>query len=382
MNKPINYITTLFFIAIILFISACLDEYNPPEIANSDTILVVEGNITDTETTIRLTQTNNLGEQMLLPVENAVVKLENESSSFQFNLQPEGQGFYTAIASLNHNDKYRIHIQSEGDEYVSEFLSLLSTPPIDSVGWEDVDDKFQVQISTTGNENFSKYYLWKFEETWRYSSKYSSMFIYKDGKVLPRTADEQITTCWNTLSSTAIQIGTSINLNQNVVFKQPIHEIDPSQNLKLSTRYSILVKQYAISKEAFEFWDLLKKNTESVGTFFDPQPSQLPTNLRCINNPDKPVIGFLSASQEQMERMFVNRSELPFTNFAILPICDRDTISLDPIELSNAFSSGIRLITTSVVSGIQTVGYETMSRQCLDCRLLEDGGTTEEPSFW
>lgn len=383
MEGSINLYQVLSFLAIMIFMSACLDEYNPPEIVNSESVLVVEGNISDTGTAIRLTQTANLSEDVLIPVDNALVRIENEDGSFRFELSSGSEGFYNAIVPLAENDKYRIRIQAEGNEYVSEFLSLLPTPAIDSVGWESVDDRFQVHVSTQGDENSSRYYLWSFEETWMYSSRYPSFFIYRDGAPEPRTAEELISICWKTGSSTSIQIGTTINLEENVVSKQPIHVIEPTQNLKLSRRYSILVKQYAISKEAFEFWDLLKKNSESLGTFFDPQPSQLPTNLTCTNDPDKPVIGFLSASQVQEERIYVNRSDLPFRNipFATVSSCELDTISRDPEDLRMAFASGINLITFEIFDDTGLfVGYESAPRQCVDCRLF--GGTTEEPEFW
>lgn len=383
MDKSIFY-RLIFFLAVVPFLTTCLDEYNPPEITNSETVLVVEGNISDTETRIRLTQTSNLSEDELIEVNNARVILENENGGFSVELTPESKGFYGVTVPLDNADKYRIQIQTEGNVYASEYLALLPTPTIDSVGWESVDDRFQVHISTRGDENSSRYYLWSFEETWLYRSRLPSNFIYEDNMVVPRPRDEQINTCWSTEKSTSILIGTTINLSQNVVSKLPLHVIEPTQNLKLSNRYSILVKQYAISKEAFEFWDLLKKNSESLGTFFDPQPSQLPTNLTCISNPEKAVIGFVAASQEQQERIFVNRSDLPFRNipFATVSFCERDTIANSPQALQDKFASGTNLITFEIINMFsgQVVGYEGVTRSCADCRVF--GGTNQEPDFW
>ena len=112
MDKSINLYQILSFLAIIIFISACLDEYNPPEIINSKSVLVVEGNISDTETAIRLTQTTNLSDDVLIPVDNALVRIENEDGSFRFELSSESEGFYNAIVPLAENDKYRIRIQT------------------------------------------------------------------------------------------------------------------------------------------------------------------------------------------------------------------------------------------------------------------------------
>ena len=159
MDKSIFY-RLIFFLAVVSFLTTCLDEYNPPEITNSETVLVVEGNISDTETRIRLTQTSNLSENELIEVNNARVILENENGGFSVELTPESKGFYGVTEPLDNADKYRIQIQTEGNVYASEYLALLPTPTIDSVGWESVDDRFQVHVSSRGDENSSRYYLW------------------------------------------------------------------------------------------------------------------------------------------------------------------------------------------------------------------------------
>lgn len=384
MKKILSHWSTICIITTSIFITGCLDEFNPPEIANSETLLVVEGNISDVETNIKLTSTTPLGTDGLLPVDNANIQLESENTGSSNNLIPLGNGQYQLSATLGFNDKYRIRIETESDIYVSEFLELVSTPAIDSVGWEEVDDLFQVHVSTHDDSNQTRYYLWNFEETWLYRSRYTSNYIYGDSSLIPRRRDQRISTCWRTLSSTSILVGTTINLTEDVVFKEPLHRIVPEDNLKLSNTYSILVKQYALTEDAYNFWELLKKNSESLGTFFDPQPSQLPSNITCISNPDRQVIGFISASQEQQERIFVKRSDLPFRNIPFAPssFCEIDTIENIPAEITDQFSSGINLATNEILDMFtgRITGYESVPRFCADCRVF--GGETIEPDFW
>jgi len=377
------YFRSLIFLILVGTCFACLDEYNPPEVENSESILVVEGNISDSSSIIRLTQTANISEDRLIEVANARVVLENERGDFSETLQNNEGGIYKTQTLLNTNDKFRIQIQTEGNIYTTEYLAIQPTPPIDSVSWENVDDNFQVQVSTHDDNNDLQYYLWSFEETWLYRARFPSLFIYENDQIIPRSRDEDIFICWSSASSTSIQIGTTVNLEENIVFKQPIHVIEPINNVKLSRRYSILVKQYAISKEAFEFWQLLKKNSESLGTLFDPQPSQLTTNLTCINNPEKPVIGYVMASKEQQKRIFVNRGDLPFKNIPFTPniSCRMDTISLDPEDLRNEFASGTNLITFEIFDDAGGfIGYGSTPPSCADCRIF--GGTIEKPDFW
>jgi len=306
MANSLNRYQTTLLICIILFFISCLDEYNPPQIQNSERILVVEGNIGDKETNIRLSRTNNLSSNTPFPVYYARVILEKESDGTDKVLEMIGDGLYHAKEDLNIGERYRVLIQDGDYEYVSEYLELLETPQIDSVGWEDNVGLFQVHVSTHDKNNDTRYYLWRFKETWVYNVISNSDIYGGSGE------NREYEPCWTTEASTSVQIGTTINLTKDIIFKQPIHVIEPTTNLKLSKRYSILVKQYALSKEAYGFWQLLKKNTEGLGTFFDPLPSQLPTNITCIEDSDRPVIGFLSASSEQQKRMFVNKRDLPY----------------------------------------------------------------------
>ncbi|MEM1136300.1 MAG: DUF4249 domain-containing protein [Bacteroidota bacterium] len=376
------------FIFIILSLSplfGCLEEFTSPEIIDNSNILVVEGNIGDKETSIRLTRTSDLTADNGIIETNARVILEDENGTFNVDLIENENGVYSQTVSLDLSNRYKIRILTTGEqEYVSEALTILPTPTIDSVGWDATNGGVQIHVSTHDDINNTQYYRWTYEETWLYRSRRSSDFIYQDGQMRPRKRDEQIYTCWRTLSSNLINVGSSIGLTENVIFKQPVHFIEPTENVRLGRRYSINVSQYAISQEAFEFWELLKKNSESVGTFFDPQPSQLPTNLTCISDPETPVVGFLSASAVKEERIFISRADLPFRNIPLYntPICQIDTIPNDPEELEIAFNGGFNLPLVALLSlgSGQIFAYESSQRFCVDCRL--QGGTTTKPDFW
>lgn len=382
MTTQTYFSRAMLLIVISLFLSTCLDEYNPPEISQSESILVVEGNISDSNTRIKLTQSTKLSEDRLVELTNARVLLENETGTFSENLVNNSDGFYTTETSLDTNDKYRIQIQTEGEVYASDYLEILPTPAIDSVSWESVDDAFQVQVTTHDNTNDLRYYLWTFEETWSYRARYPSLFIFRDDQIISRTEEEEFFICYSSKPSSAIQIGTTINLDENVVFKQPIHVIEPTESVKLSRKYSIIVKQYSISQEAYEFWQLLKKNSESLGTLFDPQPSQLPSNLTCISNPQKPVVGFVIASREQQERIFVKRKDLPFSRIPFFQgfSCKMDTIDLDLESLREEFESSRKLVTFEIIVDGAFIGWGSTTPSCADCRF--GGGSTKEPDFW
>jgi hypothetical protein len=42
------------------------------------------------------------------------------------------------------------------------------------------------------------------------------------------------------------------------------------------------VYQYALTKDQYDYWTELKKNSEQLGTLFDAQPSQLNSNIHSM----------------------------------------------------------------------------------------------------
>jgi hypothetical protein len=99
-----------------------------------------------------------------------------------------------------------------------------------------------------------------------------------------------------------------------MISHQPVATI-PQNDEKISKRYSILVRQYALTKEAYQFHQILQRNTQQTGSLFDPQPSQLSTNLHCLTNPDQPVIGFISASSVEEKIIFIKHQEVNDWNY-------------------------------------------------------------------
>jgi len=54
--------------------------------------------------------------------------------------------------------------------------------------------------------------------------------------------------------------------------KEPVNFIATDQSDRLLIQYSILVSQYSISKEEYDFWNNLKQVNESGGDIFAKQP--------------------------------------------------------------------------------------------------------------
>ena len=80
----------------------------------------------------------------------------------------------------------------------------------------------------------------------------------------------------------------------------------------MDTKYSILVRQFPLDAESYTYWLSIQKNSQSLGGLFDLQPGQVNGNIHSVTHPGEPVIGYVSASGVQEQRIFIeNHNYLP-----------------------------------------------------------------------
>ena len=386
-----NYFKTVTGSAIMILLFAhCKQSYEPQLEAKNIKLLVVEGFLNSGQgpTTIRLSRTVNLKDTAIKPEPGAIVSVEGENGSI-FSLTGNTKGEYSiAQLILNNNVKYRLHIKTtNGKEYISDFIPVKYTPPIDSITWQRESNGVRLYANAHDQQNATKYYEWKFEETWEFHSAfYTSLKYIRNPStnavtgLTYRNADQSPDTtiykCWGIQNSSSIVVGSTEKLTADVVYL-PVQYIEPGSE-KLSVLYSMNLKQYAISKDEYLFLQKMKKNTEQVGTLFDAQPSELSGNIHCLTDPDETVIGFVEITQEQTKRIFISNSQVGGWNY---------NAGCFQIEIDNNLDSinkyGRDLIPTTA-SKIGPMGdivafYATFSDECIDCTLHR---TNKRPAFW
>ena len=147
-------------------------------------------------------------------------------------------------------------------------------------------------------------------------------------------------------------------------------------NSIIRTRYSILVKQYAQSLEAFTFYKILNKFSSSDNLFSQNQPGFFSGNLYSVNNNNEKVVGYFDISSVSSKRIFFNFSDffpdepLPpyFIDCSIFQIKDISKLTEDVINNKVIFHSLIPDELPNVVNAA-----------CGDCTKI---GTTTKPDFW
>jgi Domain of unknown function (DUF4249) len=381
--------TTLFLVNLLIW-CRCTDPYQPPALQQSYKYLILDGFLdadTDsTKFTLRRTETiANPATTILEPY--AYMQIEEEVTPDALYLYPlisHLDGTYTVDPGfgmvVDLSKRYRIHIwTNDNKEYISDFAPVKKSPAIDSISFKktnsSLQDGLQVYANTHDSENSTHYYLWTYDETWKYQSRFESGFVKVPGDIIRR--QDQIFRCYQTVSSSTILINSTTGLNRDLVSEFPLTFI-PFVSPRLSYRYSINVQQYALTEEAYSYWNTLKKNTEGLGTLFGPLPSQSVGNLKCVTNPNEPILGFFMASSKETKRIFIDSAsfEIPHQFDNGYQDCQQYRV---PLQEALTYPT-TDLFLFGIYQGIDLVAYEASSAYCSDCRL--QGGTTKRPSFW
>ena len=357
--------------------AGCVDPYRPPEIAAPNTYLVVDGFLNTAvgeTTTFKLSRTQNLTDSKSPTlVTKATVTIESDRNA-KYTLREGTSGVYSVSGiQPQTGEKFRLRIKTATSEYLSEMVPVKQTPAIDSVTWKVDGAGVRISVNTHDRNNNTRYYRWEYDETWEFNSAFFSGYEVKNKQVIQR--QEDIFRCWTGAKSRSILIGSSAKLSQDVISQNPLLFID-GYSVKLGLKYSILVKQYALTQEAHQYWEQLSKTTESIGSLFDPQPTQVTGNIQCLTNPNEPVLGYFSAGTISTKRMFIRRIELPYwrTITAYDDCVIADTLSTKEL-IDNKYPNQIPLKEVDMMPG----QYETGDSQCVDCRLR---GTNVKPAFW
>lgn len=375
-------------IFIVILFAACKKPYNPPAITGNAGYLVIEGviNSGSDPTTIKLSKTVNVSSAVTAnPVLNAVVAVVSDQN-VTFPLTEAGNGNYVSPGlNLDNSHTYRLSIKTpDNKQYQSDLVPVVVSPPIDSVGFNIVNTAaqtgLQIYANTHDASNSAKYFRWDYEEAWAFHAKYISYWVSNGTTIVIRSPAQDITVCYaNDISSTVV-LGSSAKLQQDIIYQNPITFI-PSTSEKVGNEYSILLRQYALTADAYNFWIALKKNTEQLGSIFDAQPTQLVGNLHCITNPSEPVIGYLSVCKVASKRLVISNIKLPAWAPVYPYSCEEDTVKGDAIINTLVRDSANFIPTGPAPMGGQTSSsfYLYSSRVCVDCTVR---GSRTEPAFF
>lgn len=360
-----------------LLMLGCLDPYQPPTTNENTDLLVIDGHInsTDNIATVKITRALALTNAKAYPPEtSAQVAIEDEKGN-AVKLIEAAKGTYSISRTFNPDVRHRLKIITKGKEYVSEFIKLMKNSDIDSLNWQADQNKLVISAYTHDNAPGAKYYRYAYDETHQYTARNISSFKLVNGVAVDRSASEYMFVCWVTKPSAPILLASTENLRENFVAGFPVINISRGDR-RLWIKYSALVRQYSIDKEAYEYWLQMRKTTESLGSLFDPLPYQIKGNLKSTSDPEESVLGYFSGGDVTKKRITITNYTMPAGYWGVQQKCQEDYTKVADLKTLDA---RINVLTVPEVVGITVVGYYHTTHSCTDCRL--EGGTVIKPDF-
>jgi len=367
----------------VLALGGCKRAYEPAVFRSDNNYLVVDGFINIAPGAVSsfiLSRTTNVGDSATINHAelHAAMSIRGARGS-SYTLAEKGNGVYSsAPISLDNSDQYKVFIQtSDGDTYESDLAPCKQNPPIDSITWK-LDNSVTVYVNTHDPTGQAVYYRWSYEDTWEYHSQLTTPWIVIGGIITGSDSSNQTTICWQSNHTSEVLLGTTAALSQDIIYQQPV-KIIPHDDERIDYKYSILVKQYALTQEAYNYWQIIQKNTQQTGTLFDLLPSQLEGNIHSLKFSGEPVIGYISATVEQQKRIFITHTSLGVQWQSNPPgySCPILNIPRDPRGFEYWTYPDSSFAPYYFVTGD---GIMITKKNCLDCTLR--GGINHQPPFW
>lgn len=376
----------LFVLLTAVLLSSCIDRYFPAMEIKSKPQIVIEGSITTEggDQEIVISESSSLDQPTFNPVSGCNVRVEDDKGhSFTFN-ESDNAGHYHGMIdeeSIIIGVRYRLFVQlPNGENYISKFEELLPCPSVDSVYFElesksttdahEKEDGLQFFIDFKGNENYGHFFRWQLVETYEYHSSYP-VEIWLDVDGYHKTGrDYSNFVCYKTDNLGDIFVLSTEEFTQNSYKKFKLNFVN-DQTQRLLYKYSLLVKQYSLSEEAYNFWRNLEKNNQETVDMFGKQPVKVTGNIYNENDTTQLALGYFSVSSVTSKRILVHSIE--GLSFSKLKLCKAQ-------PLNGPLPSDRPLYFADADNGQGQTVLGIVTADCVICTLL--GGTTVKPPYW
>ena len=279
MNKYIIRYTNLLMLIVLVIVMFSCDTETTVNLGTPEQRLVVEGRIeliagaSDQVHEITLSVIGDFFRNEQTPRAVGADVWVTSSGNVRHDFIETSDGLYsnnTLMPALN--ETYTLHIVWNGQEYQA-VETLVPGPPIDSIyqqfeeGNLFEDEGIKVAIDFTDAEEVENYYFWE---------------TYLDGElqILPDPGNKN-----NLIANDEFFDGNKIEgyfPNEEAIF-------DPGDQ--------VLVKQIALSSNAYDYYFILFDQAAKTGALIDTPPVPVRGNIRNVSNPDDYALGYFFASQ-------------------------------------------------------------------------------------
>lgn len=388
------------FLLVLLLQWSCTEAFEI-ETLDYENVLVVESTITDEmkPQIVKLSRTSALENSEIMTENNATVTVSGSNGeSFSFSQDFE-TGFYVSNQAFRTqpNVSYTLTVVSNtGKRYISSAVNL---PPVVEIGElyaeaitnpTENKDGVQVLVNTTDPTGSSKYFRYEYEETYKIVAPNITRYYVEvvnfdpeyetyEVELTPRIPEE---ICYSSEISTGITQASTTEFNENRVFRFPVRYLSKIDS-KIQTRYSILVKQYVQSVEAYTFYKIIKDLGNIQSLLSQGQPGYVTGNMVSEVDPEEKVLGFFEASSMTSKRIYFNYEDFGLVKPPYFVDCE--ILQLDYYNTSMDYNQRQYLYDYLVYDDYQVLTansrliYRIVQPECSVCTSFS---SNVEPDFW
>ncbi len=340
----------------LLCLMHCVDPYRRT-FEYDDNLLTVEGFITD-DRPVRVTLQNTRSTQstsFLQAIRGAKMEVRSKRGPV-LSLRETSPGVYESSPDFRGvaNETYSLHFELlNGSKYEStgETLIPLKSPatytttfnPLILVTFQNFNQRRLSSIDVSANFNDpgdeKNNYLWQtrlFEQQpicltctdVEYNERIQDCNTRNGaGSQPPVLNDYQCDgDCWEILGDERINIFSDALINGKEVSGLLVRPV-PFYN----TRGALLeITQYNLSVGAYRYFERLKQQVETSGTFVDTPPAPPIGNIRNVDDPGQVVTGFFGAGGTNIQRIWLDRRNYPTP--LVVPLLGRDVLPAPRFE--------------------------------------------------
>lgn len=407
----LKYIKNLAIFYLTLFmLNGCIEPYEIKQEDSFDDRLVIETVLTNeiAYQTIKLSRTYSLNNVSRVVENGAEVKvIEDDNVFYIYEEKQPGEYISKVKYGAKPNKDYKLSILLQnGKKYSSKAMQLpvesnsdfdlIPTKGINKIGKEGVYIKYENK-NNAGN-NSSSYYRFDYSGTYKVvapSWRSDKLVVVSNSNmpILVGKTNEIGKICYGTEVGTKTFLRNAKDIEGNTVEPFDLKFLLKNDH-KIYYRYSLNVRQYVVSNEAYTYYKILEEFSQSDDLFSGNQPGNIIGNIISESDQSENVIGFFDVSKVFSKRVFFNYTDFfvktdPLVDEFYFESCEKSYPFLDRRGNSQPLSLNEMLSRELVVFLSENFGipgpphpggpYQVVTKNCGDCSAY---GDVVKPSFW
>ena len=310
-------------ILLIALLLGCIEPIHF-DVSESPQVMVIEGSVQQGKGphTLSISYTGELGKQVFQTIDDAQATLFNSEGETE-EFVATGEGKYRTDGQIEGQTgvEYFIEVEVSGKIYRSlpeilpvkisidnAYFALEKEEVFQEADRVQAKPYFKVYTESTLPEDQNDIFiLWNLENVFVVTEIRCSPFGGPRSCYIRFPLSDQLLPVFD---GTKLAPGSSFN---HLIASKIV-------DYSFGERQTFLIFQNSITREAYDYWDKIKKVSQQHGSIFDVPPSAVKGNIYNISDPQDPVLGFFSALNTDTALISVTRFDLD-EGFEQLPFC-------------------------------------------------------------